>query len=82
MSTWVATCLFSQHRQYLLDAYDATQQLGGLLYRLPGEPRGALWEIWTADPLVLAEALALCAAALSWVWYLFTHNCSHVDRLW
>eukprot|EP00198_Chlamydomonas_reinhardtii_P001994 XP_001691330.1 predicted protein [Chlamydomonas reinhardtii] len=81
MSPWVLTC-FAGNRHYLVEAADATLQLGALLRRLPGEPWTALYSIWAhQDPLVLAEALALLAAALCWVWYLATHNCSHVDRM-
>ncbi|KAG2426243.1 hypothetical protein HXX76_013001 [Chlamydomonas incerta] len=67
----------------MAEAVNATLQLGGLLGRLPSEPREALGGIWAhEEPLVVAEALALVAAALCWIWYLATHNCSHVDRMW
>ncbi|GFR49027.1 hypothetical protein Agub_g11049, partial [Astrephomene gubernaculifera] len=79
--TFRAVCLLDG--QGLHEALEATHDFVNALSMLPHRPFESLQAIVThGSPLVLAEALALSAALVCWLWYLLTRNCSHVDRMW
>ena len=50
---------------------------------MPRHPARAAAALFTSsDPLVSNTAVMLLMATLSWIFFLATNNCSHVDRLW
>ncbi|GIL92314.1 hypothetical protein Vretifemale_19850 [Volvox reticuliferus] len=69
--------------QGINEALELTRYFVYVLHTLLFQPSEALRALKAhGSPLVLAEAVALAAALLSWLWYLVTRNCSHVDRMW